>query len=169
MVAVLQPVTGAALQGLLQGLGQAVHVLPAGITAHQADPQHLVGTSRQMLGSHEPKLSVPSLWHRAGEGQPSGQRRSLSMAGLIESVGHRPEVSQSPRGWEEAHSKWAGKALWGLPPRKGAALLCPAQCSCSQRGMSARLALLSRVLHVLTFPREGPSPPEISMLKESMT
>lgn len=36
-----QLVPGAALQGLLQGPNHSVHVLPGGVTAQQADPQHL--------------------------------------------------------------------------------------------------------------------------------
>lgn len=41
LVARSQLVPGTVLQGLLQGLGHSVHILPGGIAAQEANPQHL--------------------------------------------------------------------------------------------------------------------------------
>lgn len=59
-----QLVAGAALQGLPQGPGHPAHVLPRGVAAQQADPQHL-GQGR---GRRSP-LAGPGC-------QPRGQRRA---------------------------------------------------------------------------------------------
>lgn len=73
-----QLVAGTALQGLPQGLRHAVHVLPGGVAAQEADPQHLgQGRAGVGLGAEPGPPGSPQSRRAASRGRARALRRPL--------------------------------------------------------------------------------------------
>lgn len=108
---------GAVLQGLLQRVGHSVHILPGGVAAQKADPQHLGAgsTNAGLLGPARPGRGQSRRLPPLRDPRPGYTRRVRASCSHTEpprprrspqSLGRGPRAVAS-KGHSELSARWA--------------------------------------------------------------